>query len=153
MRRLVPPLLLAFVLALLIPGSAAAAPPVRTAPAHFELDIDFPTICAFPLVAHVEGFTHFITFVDADGDAIRGWTGGRLFVTFTRTDTGESRTFAIPGPTFFAGDGTPIRGTGTWANPELDGTWYLAAGIIYLDENFNTVSSVGRKFALCEVLA
>ena len=137
----------------LFPGAATAAPPEVTKPQRIAFDLQFPEICDFPLVAHVEGFTHFKTFLDANGDAIRGWTGGQLFVTWTRTDTGASRTFAIPGPTFFAGDGSPIRGTGAWANPELDGTWYLTAGIIVLDENFNTVSMVGRKFAVCDLMS
>jgi hypothetical protein len=153
MRRLVPLLLSAFVALILVAGPALAAAPSRTAPERYEFDLDFPGICAFPLVAHVEGYTHSITFVNSNGDTIRGWTGGQLFVTWIRTDTDASQRFAIPGPTFFAADGSPIRGTGTWANPELDGTWFMTAGIIVLDENFNTVSMVGRKFAVCDLMA
>ena len=153
MRRFVRLMLVACALIAAIPSLALAAPPERTSPERVSFDIDFPTICDFPLVAHVESYTHSITFVDENGDPIRAWTGGQLFVTWERTDTGETRTFAIAGPTFFAGDGTPIRGTGTWANPDLDGTWYMLAGQLQLDENFFTVSSVGRKFAVCDLMA
>lgn len=151
MRRLVP--LFACICVLAVPSSSSAAPPERTGPTRFTVDLAFPTICDFPLVAHVEGFTHFTTFVDENGDPIRGFTGGQLFVTWERTDTGFTRRFAIPGPTFFAADGTPIRGTGRWANPDLDGTWYILAGNIVMDENFNTVSSTGRKVPVCELMA
>ena len=116
-------------------------------------DIDFSSICDLPLVAHVEGFTHFKAFVDANGDPIRGWTGGQLFVTWERTDTGETRRFAIPGPTFFAADGTPIRGTGRWADSEPDGTWYIMAGHLILDANFDTIALNGRKVPVCDLLA
>ena len=151
MRRLVVLFLPALVLMLLAPA-AIAAPPDRTPPTAFTVDLDFGDTCAFPMTAHLVGFTHAITFLDADGDPVRGFNGGRLKVTFTRTDTGFSRTFSISGPTHVAADGT-IRGTGTWANPTLDGTWYLAAGNLTLDDAFITVAQRGRAFPLCDVMA
>jgi hypothetical protein len=151
MRRLLFSTLLTCLLVALVPNAASAAKPQRTAPARVEFDVPFPDICAFPLVAHVEGFTHLITFVDANGDTVRGWTGGQLFVTWENLETHETRRFAIPGPTFFAADGTPVRGTGPWANPDLDGTWYMMAGNLLLDDAFNTVSLRGRKVPVCSL--
>lgn len=153
MKAFVVLLLTALVVGVLGSGVASSAPPIRTPAEAFDFELDFTGICSFPLVARVQGSTHSLTFVDADGEAIRSWTGGQLFVTWIRTDTGASRRFAIPGPTFYGADGNPIRGTGTWANPELDGTWFMTAGIIVLDETYSTVSMVGRKWAVCDLMS
>jgi hypothetical protein len=128
----------------------AAAPPDRTAPAPFEVDIDFPDICAFPLTAHVEGRTFSITFDD------RGFAGGQLFVTWTRMDTGASRRFAISGPTFFDALGNALRGTGRWTTPMEGVGWVLATGNLTLEgtqDGFPLISSMtGSSTSICEVL-
>jgi hypothetical protein len=100
--------------------SAGAAQPQISLPSSFEVVIPLPDICAFPMTAVVRGRTLAITFLDATGTSIRGFAGGQLFVTYTRDDTGFSRTFAISGPTFFDASGAAVRGTGRWTTPMVD---------------------------------
>lgn len=113
---------------------AGAAQPQITAGAPFEVQIPFPDVCPeFQMTATVRGRTHSITFVDASGNVVRGFSGGQLFVTWTRDDTGFSRTFSIAGPTFYDANGDPVRGTGRWTTP-LEGTgWALINGNLTLD--------------------
>jgi hypothetical protein len=131
-------------------GPAAAAAPDRQLPTAFEVDIDFPDICSFPLTAHVEGRTLSLTFDD------RGFAGGQLFVTWTRLDTGESLRLAIPGPTFFDALGIAVRGAGRWTTPMEGVGWVLAAGNLTFEGTeggFALIATMtGSSTSLCEVL-
>ncbi|HSL12313.1 MAG TPA: hypothetical protein VLA82_13460 [Actinomycetota bacterium] len=144
------------VLALALP--ATAAPPEIAPGESFEAVIPFPDVCPeFELEATVRGKTHTITFVDASGDPVRQIAAGQLFVTWTRTDTGFSRTFAISGPGFYDGAGNPVRGTGRWTTP-LEGTgWALVIGNLTIDgleDGFAlVVDYTGRATSICELMS
>ena len=137
---------------------AHAAPPQITPGAPFSVDIPFPDVCPdFEMVATVRGRPHAITFVDNDGNAVRGFAGGQLKVTWTRLDTGFSRTWSIAGPTFYDGDGNAVRGTGSWTTP-LEGTgWVLAHGNLTFDGLENGFSLIvdyhGNATAICDLMA
>jgi hypothetical protein len=137
---------------------AHAAEPQIVKGEPFEVEIPFPDVCPdFQMVATVRGRPHSITFVDNDGNTVRGFLGGQLFVTWTRLDTGFSRTFAISGPTFFDSSGTPVRGTGRWTTP-LKGTgWVLANGNLTLDgfeDGFSVIEDYnGRATAICDLMS
>ena len=136
---------------------ASAAKPKITAGAPFEVEIPFPDVCDFSMTAVVRGRSHSITFVDDSGATIRGISGGQLFVTWTRDDTGFSRTFAIAGPTFFDANGDAVRGTGRWTTP-LEGTgWVLANGNLTFDgfqDGFSLITSYsGHVTSICELMS
>jgi hypothetical protein len=157
MRRV---LLLAVLMAvpvLLGLGAANAAKPSITSAEAFEVQIPFPDVCDFEMTATVRGRTHSITFMDANGDAVRGLSAGQLFVTWTRDDTGASRTFAIPGPTFSDATGTPIRGTGRWTTPLAGTGWVLANGNLTFDgfeDGFSLIASYkGNVREICDLMA
>jgi hypothetical protein len=120
MRRV---LVLAMVVGALIGFAlpASAYQPIITHSGSFETVIPFPDVCSFPMTATVSGSTHSITFVDAAGNPTRGFAGGRLFVTWTRDDTGFSRTFAIAGPPSSmppaTQSGAPGGGPRRWREP------------------------------------
>jgi hypothetical protein len=136
---------------------AVAAPPQISHPTSFEVEIPFPDVCSFPMTATVRGRTLSITFFDASGDAIRGFAGGQLFVTWQRDDTGFSRTFAISGPTFFDAEGTAVMGTGRWTTPMVDVGWVLAAGHLTFDgtqDGFALISTMnGSSRSLCDLMS
>jgi hypothetical protein len=157
MRRSLVVLAMTIAAALGLASPSSASQPIITRSGPFEVVIPFPDICPFPLTATVSGNTHTITFVDAAGNPTRGFAGGQLFVTWTRDDTGFSRTFAIAGPGFFDAAGNPIRGTGRWATP-LEGTgWVLASGNLTLDgleDGFAVIESLnGRAVSICELMS
>lgn len=135
---------------------ALAAAPIRTPPTAFVVDIPFPDVCDFAMTATVQGRTLSLTFVDSSGKAIRGFAGGQLFVTWTRDDTGFSRTFAISGPTFFDATGAAVRGTGSWTTPKVDQGWVLAHGNLTLDglqDGFSVISSMnGTSTSICDLM-
>jgi hypothetical protein len=156
MRRiLVAFLSIAGVLTFAVPASAAK--PEMTAGVPFEVEIPFPDVCEFSMTAVVSGRSHSITFVDASGAAIRGFSGGQLMVTWTRDDTGFSRTFSIAGPTFFDATGAAVRGTGRWTTP-LEGTgWVLANGNLTFDgfqDGFSLIASYrGHVTSICDLMS
>jgi hypothetical protein len=158
MRRIVPTLLASVTTVLLLAPPAHAARPTITPGEPFSVDIPFPDVCPdFEMVATVSGRTHTITFVDGDGNVIRGWSGGQLFVTWTRTDTDFSRTFSIAGPTFLDSSGTAVHGTGRWTTP-LEGTgWVLANGNLTFDgfqDGFSLISSYkGNVTPICDLMS
>jgi hypothetical protein len=137
---------------------ARAAKPVITAGTPFEVVIPFPDVCPdFEMEATVAGRTHAITFLDNDGNVVRGFAGGQLFVTWERLDTGFSRTFSIAGPTFYDSTGAPVRGTGRWTTP-LEGTgWVLANGNLTLDgfeDGFSLIVDYnGNATAICDLMS
>jgi hypothetical protein len=135
---------------------ASATPPQISPPSSFEVVIPFPDVCAFPMTAVVRGRTLAITFLDASGNAVRGFAGGQLFVTWTRDDTGFSRTFAISGPTFFDASGVAVLGTGRWTTPMVDAGWVLAAGHLTFDgtqDGFALISTMnGHAVSLCDLM-
>jgi hypothetical protein len=136
---------------------ASASQPIITHSGPFEAVIPFPDVCAFPMTATVSGSTHSITFVDEAGNPTSGFAGGRLFVTWTRDDTGFARTFAIAGPGFFDAAGNAIRGTGRWTTP-MEGTgWVLANGNLTLDgleDGFALISSMhGHAVSICDLMS
>jgi hypothetical protein len=138
-------------------GAASAAQPTITAGEPFEVDIPFPDVCEFEMTATVRGQTHSITFVDSSGETVRGFAGGQLFVTWTRDDTGFSRTFAIAGPTFFDASGTPVRGTGRWTTPLAGTGWVLANGNLTFDgfeDGFSLIASYrGNVRTICDLMS
>ena len=138
-------------------GAAGAAKPEITAGEFFEAEIPFPDVCDFALTATVRGKPHAITFLDSSGEPVRAFSGGQLSVTWTRDDTGASRTFTISGPTFYDASGTPVRGTGRWTTP-LEGTgWVLANGNLTLDgfqDGFSLIADYnGNVRPICELMA
>ena len=151
MRRILISLVVAAALVWMVPGAAGAEAPERSLPTSFEVDVDFPDLCAFPLTAHVEGRTLALTFDD------RGFAGGQLFVTWTRLDTGESLRLAISGPTFFDALGNAVRGTGRWVAPMEGVGWVLAAGNLTFqgtEGGLGLITSMtGSATPICEVLA
>jgi len=156
MRRLISTGVVALGAAFWIGPPAQAAAPTRTPPTAFVVDIPFPDVCDFPMTATVQGRTHSLTFVDSSGSVIRGFAGGQLFVTWTRDDTGFSRTFAISGPTFFDATGAAVRGTGSWTTPMVDVGWVLAHGNLTLDglqDGFSLISSMnGTSTSICSLM-
>ena len=103
---------------------------------------------------------HIVTATNqlpASGNAIRGFAGGQLFVTWQRDDTGFSRTFAISGPTFFDAEGNAVLGTGRWTTPMVDTGWVLAAGHLTFDgtlDGFSLISTMnGSSRSLCDLMA
>jgi len=157
MRRILLGTLLAS--ALVVPAiPAGAAKPQITGGEPFEVVIPFPDVCGeFELVATVRGRTRTITFVDREGDVIRGFSGGQLFVTWTRVDTGFSRTFTISGPGFYDAEGNAVRGAGRWTTPLQDTGWALVIGNLTLDglqDGFSLVVDYnGRATSICELMA
>jgi hypothetical protein len=138
-------------------GHAGAARPTITPGEPFEVVVPFPDVCDFELTATVRGKPHSITFVDESGATVRGFAGGQLFVTWTRDDTGSSRTFAISGPTFSDATGTPVRGTGRWTTPLAGTGWVLANGNLTFDgfqDGFSLIASYrGNVRSLCDLLS
>lgn len=136
---------------------AEAAQPIITRSGPFEAVIPFPDVCSFPMTATVRGNTFSITFVDAAGNPTRGFAGGQLFVTWTRDDTGFSRTFAISGPTFFDAAGNAVRGAGRWTTPMAGTGWVLASGNLTLDgleDGFALISSMkGHAVSICDLMS
>jgi hypothetical protein len=157
MRRTIIASFVALVALAVMALPASAAKPQITPGAPFEVDIPFPDVCDFSMTATVRGRTYAITFVDASGDTVRGFSGGQLFVTWVRDDTGFARTFAIAGPTFYDSSGAAVRGTGRWTTP-LEGTgWVLANGNLTLDgfeDGFSLIASYrGNVSPICELMS
>jgi hypothetical protein len=153
MRRTLASVVVALAAATLVPsGSAGAAPPQH---GRFLIDmvIPFQGVCTFDMTAHVVGKNHGITFVDADGNPIRGFLGGQLSVTFTRDDTGEARTFTISGPTRFDENGIIVRGTGRWATFTANGSFVIASGNFVMDASGTILEAKGNLRDICELMA
>ena len=152
MRKILAVLAIGSVVTILGPvGVANAAKPERIS---FPIEItDQVDACEFDMTAHVVGKNHLTFFVDGDGDVIRGFLAGQLFVTFTREDTGASRTFTISGPSFFDASGNTVRGTGRWATPTADGTFVIASGNLTLDALGVVVEVNGNVRDLCDLMA
>lgn len=149
-RRIFATVVLALGLPLIPSAPATATPPERST---FQIDDVFPfDVCPFPLMAHVVGMNHRITFVDASGNPTREFLGGQLFITFTRDDTGFSRRFTLSGPTFFDANGTPMRGTGRWV-AGIEGVGYvIASGNLQFDIGL-LVNIRGRYQELCDLIS
>ena len=158
MRRTMVSTSFAVVVVLALASPAIATPPQITPGESFEAVIPFPDLCpGFELEATVRGKTHTITFVDASGDPVRQIAGGQLFVTWTRTDTGFSRTFTISGPGFYDAAGNPVRGTGRWTTPVAGTGWALVIGNLTIDgleDGFAlVVDHTGRATSICELMS
>jgi hypothetical protein len=152
-RAVISTSLLALVLVGLVATPASATAPVRET-SHDVFDIDFGDVCGgFSLLAHVEQTVTLTTFFDANGDPTGGLLTGPIFVTFSNSETGDSVTFAIPGPTFFDAEGNITRGTGAWAAPTPDGEWLWAAGDLVFDEFGNVSEITGTSVSICDLLA
>lgn len=153
MRRSLVVLAMTLAAALGLASPSSASEPIITRSGPFEVVIPFPDICAFPLTATLSGNTHSVTFVDAAGNPTRGFAAGQLFVTWTRDDTGASRTFAIAGPSFFDAAGNAIRGTGRWVTL-LEGTGLvLASGNLTLDELQAITAMNGHASSICDLMS
>lgn len=153
MRKIRALLAMGIAIAILAPsGIANAAKPQRIS---FPLDyvVPFDGICAFDMTAHVVGKNHLIIFLDADGNPTRAFLAGQLFVTFTRDDTGESRTFTISGPSFFDENIDVVRGTGRWATFTADGTFVIASGNFVMDSSTTILEANGNLRELCDLMA
>ena len=136
---------------------ASAAKPQITPGEPFEVVLDFPNVCDFAMTAVVRGRSHLITFVDASGATIRGFSGGQLFVTWTRVDNQFSRTFSIAGPTFYDSSGDAVRGTGRWTTPLAGTGWVLANGNLTFDgfqDGLSLITSYkGHVTPLCDLMS
>lgn len=153
MRRTRAVLAIGVAIAILVPsGIATAAKPQRIS---FPVDsvIPFDGVCAFDMTAHVVGKNHLTIFVDAAGNPTRGHLAGQLFVTFTREDTGASRTFTISGPSFFDENVSLVRGTGRWATFTADGTFVIASGNFVMDSGGTILEAKGNLRNVCELMA
>lgn len=140
------------VLVALVATPASASAPVRET-SHDVFDLDLGDVCGgFSLLAHVEQTVTLTTFFDASGNPTRGLLTGPIFVTFANSETEESVTLAIPGPTFFDAQGNIIRGTGAWATTTPDGGWVWAAGNIVFDESGNATEIRGKSVSICDLL-
>jgi hypothetical protein len=152
MRRIVALVGLSALLVSLMATPAAANRPTFIR-GSAEFDIPFGSeICGFAINAHIRTKAQTVIFVDRAGDPVRGLSTGQLFATLTNLDTGFSRTFAIPGPSFFDATGTLVRGTGTWLTFEADGTFVLAAGNMDMDPVGTILGIRGRTFDVCSLL-
>jgi hypothetical protein len=140
-------------IAILVPSGIASAAKPQHASFPVDLVIPFQGVCGFDLTAHVVGKNHLIIFVDADGNPTGGFLGGQLSVTFTRDDTGASRTFTISGPSFFDENGTLVRGTGRWATFTADGTFVIASGNFVMDAIGTILEARGNLRDLCQLMA
>jgi hypothetical protein len=157
MRRIVTTVLAALG-TIVVPATLAGATPPQITPGEsFEAAIPFPDVCDFPLTATVRGRQHTIVFVDASGTPVSGILSGQLFVTWTRDDTGFSRTFSISGPGFLDTEGNQIHGVGRWTTPMVDVGWVLASGNLTLNgtqDGFALIESVsGHVQSICDLLS
>ena len=155
---------LAVVATLLMPGVASADKPVREV---IDLPPDDVTeACGFPVLVHAEGRIVRTTWFDEDGDPVRAIETFRNFrYVLTNQDTGETVSFAIPGPAFytFNPDGsTTVEGSGPWGwypeNPETGeaGIFLFTGRLTYTfdDEgNFSFDKLSGRAVNMCAALA
>jgi hypothetical protein len=151
MRRIVAVVGLSTLIVSLNAGAAWANAPSKTRGA-FEFDVDFSGLCSFDVLAHARGDTQLIVFVDGSGTPTRAISTGQFFVTLTNVDSGFSRTFAIPGPSFFDATGTLVHGTGTWLTITANGAFVLAAGNMDLAPDSTLLSIRGRTFDVCSLL-
>ena len=135
---------------------AIAAPPVQERGGAVEVDLQFPAgaVCDFAVDVHLEMRTKTITFVDANGDPVRGISTGRIHAWETNADTGTTVFNSISGPSFFDATGALIWGTGAWSGIQLeDGTWIRANGLIAFDANAIVTAVRGHVEPLCASLA
>ena len=153
MRRAVVSMsLLALALVGLVATPALATAPVRER-SHDVFDLDFGDVCGgFDLLAHVEQTVTLTTFFDASGNPTGGLLTDPIFVTFSNSETGDSVTLAIPGPTFFDAEGNITRGTGAWATATSEGGLVWAAGNIVFDEFGNASEITGKSVNICDML-
>lgn len=140
--------------------AGAAKPTITPGEPFADVVIPFPGACGdFGLIATVSGRTHYITFVDSAGSAIRGISGGQFFITWARDDDPSvSRTFAISGPTFYDAMGAISHGTGSWTVPLEDGSWVVVHGQLTFSDTivdgFQALEGyVGTSTSVCDLLA
>jgi len=132
---------------------ASASRPIIFPSEPFEIVAPFPDICSFPLTATINFNTHTILFVDAAGNMTRGFTGGQLFVTWTRDDTGFSRTFAVSGPAFFDEAFNVIRSTGRSVTSMEGVGLVLASGNLTYDAPDVIASMTGHAVSICDLMS
>jgi hypothetical protein len=135
---------------------ASAAPPLREGGGAVEVDLQFPAgaVCDFAVDVHLEMRTTTTTFVDANGDPIRGISTGKILAWETNADTGTTVFHSISGPSFFDASGALVWGTGAWSGIQLeDGTWIRAHGLIAFDANAMVTAVRGQVEPLCASLA
>jgi hypothetical protein len=104
MVRSITALAAAVVVALLAVTGASGGKPVRE-PLFIE-GFELPNICRFPVFIDVTANNEFVTFFD-DG---RVHVTGKLFVTVTNMDSGESLELNISGPAVISPDSERILG-------------------------------------------
>jgi hypothetical protein len=156
MKRAALLLLPIFVFGLMTSPAASGAPPSMSGGELVEVDLAFPpgAVCDFAVDVHLELRARTITFVDANGDPIRGISVGRIHAWETNAETGTTHFSSISGPSFFDASGALVRGTGSWSGIQLqDGTWIRASGNITFDANTLVVAVRGHVEPLCLALS
>jgi hypothetical protein len=136
------------------PTAGAATPTiVRSGVVNVDLKIPAGAFCTFALNVHLRFRTTAITFVDRDGDAVRGLQTGRLEAWVTNPKSGITLYQNIPGPSFFDGGGLLIRGTGPWSGIQtVDGVTISATGNIRFNADGLVTSVRGRVEEVCPQL-
>jgi hypothetical protein len=132
---------------------ASAARPIIFPSEPFEIVAPYPDICSFPLTATINFNTHTIMFVDEAGNLTRGFTGGQLFVTWTRDDTGFSRRFAVSGPSFFDEAFTVLRSTGRSVTSMEGAGLVLASGNLTYDSPDVIATLKGHAVSICDLMS
>ena len=130
---------------------ADAVKPIKER-ARFDAEFTYPReVCGFALHIQVRGDVRFRTYVDAGGNHRRGMSTGPAKVTFTNLASGRSRTFAIPGPSFFDATGQLTRGTGPWFASDEGGAPVIASGNWVFEDGVPVGS--GHVVDVCDALA
>jgi len=154
MRRFIA-LLMSGIVTTMVAGTASAAPPIieRTGWDAFHISIPAGAVCDFGLEIDVRQRLTITTFVDADGDPIRGLTTGFVEVVFMNAETNEIVRQAIPGPGFYDADGTIVRGAGPWSgNVNLSGELVTTWGNVTFGPDFTVLDVKGREEPVCGLL-
>ena len=135
----------------LVSSPAGAVPPFQERFTN-PVDIRLPAgrFCEFPVLLEIEQKTKFILFFDGDGDAVRGLGVGRITMQITNIESGESKTFRIPGPTFVDFRNGTVRGTGPWVIFQPGELFYAAGQITFTEDG--VVVTRGRRVDLCRLL-
>jgi hypothetical protein len=147
MRKALGTIVVALTLGTLAPASAEAPVQSRTG---FSVVESMDGVCAFPMTLRVWGRTRTKVFMDGSGTVTRAISTGPITIVFTNEDTGVSKRFAIPGPSFYDANGALVRGTGPWFAFSADGVPVIAAGNWSFDSGAPVGS--GRVRDVCTLL-
>jgi hypothetical protein len=133
-------------------SSASASAPVRDRSVGSFDDALPPSICGFPILAHIEQKVTMRISVDHDGEPTGGFATGSVVVTLANGDSGDSVTLHLPGPTFLDANLDLIRGAGPWATFTPDGRFVIATGRTTFEDGV-AVDTTGRLTDVCSLLS